>query len=68
MYEQERTFRGLPAGVVEDDGENREAVAAGDPVDGGGDGKEVGAVADDLADEAGRTGGEFEAEGCAAWR
>ncbi len=68
VHEQERAFRGLPAGVVEDDSEDGEAVAAGDPVHGGRDGEEVGAVADDLADKAGGAGSEFEAEGCAAWR
>ena len=67
MDQEQRAFRGLPAGVVENDGENRKAVAAGDPVDGAGDGEEVGAVANDLGDEARGTGGKSEAEGCAAY-
>lgn len=66
VHEQQAAARGVPALVVEHDGQDGEAVALADPVDGAGHGEEEGAVADDLADEAVRARGEFDAEGGAA--
>lgn len=70
MHEEERAARRVPPVVVEHDGEDGDVVALRDPVDGAGHAEEVGAVADDLADELGFVrvvGCEFDAKGLSEW-
>lgn len=54
MDELRRVPWGIPAGVVEDDGENGERVALRDPVYRAGNGKEIASIADNVAHERGR--------------
>jgi hypothetical protein len=65
MNQEKRLARRVPTLVVQHDSEDGDLVALCDPVDGAGDGEEIGAVADDLADKllvAAEVGREFDAE------